>query len=94
IAENLRKMGGFIPGVRPGKPTASFLSIVLNRILLVGALFLGLIATTPSIVGGITKVPAFGFLVGGTSLLIVVSVVLEIVKQIKSQLEMREYDAF
>lgn len=94
IAENLRKMGGFIPGVRPGKPTASFLSIVLNRILLVGALFLGFIATTPSIVGGITKVPTFNFLVGGTSLLIVVSVVLEIVKQIKSQLEMREYDAF
>ena len=94
ISENLKKMGGFIPGVRPGKSTASFLSIVLNRILLVGALFLGFIAVAPSIVGGVTKVPAFSFLVGGTSLLIVVSVVLEIVKQIKSQLEMREYDAF
>ena len=94
ISENLKRMGGFIPGVRPGRSTASFLKIVLNRVLLVGALFLATIAIAPSIIGGLTQVASFGFLIGGTSLLIVVSVVLESVKQIKAQLEMREYDSF
>lgn len=94
ISENLQKMGGFIPGIRPGNSTASFLSSVLNRILPVGALFLGVIAIMPTIVGRITKVMAFQFLVGGTGLLIVVSVILETVRQIKAQLEMREYETF
>ena len=94
ISENLQKMGGFIPGIRPGENTAKFLSYVLNRILPIGALFLGFIALTPSIVQGVTKVAAFMFLVGGTSLLIVVSVVLETVREIKAQLEMREYETF
>jgi len=92
IAENLQKMGGFIPGVRPGNSTSEFLKHILNRVLFTGAIFLGLIAVLPSIVGGLTGVTGFTFLIGGTSLLIVVSVVLETMKQINSQLEMREYD--
>jgi preprotein translocase subunit SecY len=94
ISENLQKMGGFVPGVRPGKSTADFVKHILNRVLLVGAVFLGLIAILPSIIAGMTGVTGFTFLVGGTSLLIVVSVVLETVRQINSQLQMREYDTF
>ncbi len=95
ISENLQKMGGFIPGIRPGESTAKFIKYILNRVLLIGALFLGSIAVMPSIVGGLTGVQnVFGFLVGGTSVLIVVSVVLETMKQINAQLQMREYDTF
>jgi preprotein translocase subunit SecY len=94
IAENLQKMGGFVPGVRPGKSTAEFMKHILNRVLFTGALFLGLIAILPSIVAGMTGVTGFTFLIGGTSLLIVVSVVLDTVRQINSQLQMREYDTF
>lgn len=94
IATNLQKMGGFIPGVRPGASTSGFISFILNRILLVGALFLGTIAVMPSIVQGATGIVAFQFLLGGTALLIVVSVVLETLRQIRSQLQMREYDTF
>jgi len=94
IAENLQKMGGFVPGIRPGKSTANFLSFILNRILPFGALFLGTIAVMPSIVGGITGVMVFQFLIGGTSLLILVNVVLETMRQINAQLQMREYDTF
>lgn len=94
ISSNLQKMGGFVPGIRPGTPTASIIQYILNRVLLVGALFLGTIAVLPSIVGGLTGVMTFQFLIGGTSLLIVVSVVLESMRQIKAQLEMREYETF
>jgi len=94
ISTNLQKMGGFVPGIRPGTSTANFLYYILNRVLLIGALFLGTIAVLPSIVGGITGVMTFQFLVGGTSLLIVVSVVLETIRQIKAQLQMREYETF
>jgi len=94
IAENLQKMGGFIPGVRPGKSTAEFMKHILNRVLFTGAIFLGLIAILPSIVAGATGVTGFSFLVGGTSLLIVVSVVLDTVRQINAQLQMREYETF
>ncbi len=94
IAENLQKMGGFVPGVRPGNSTAEFLKHILNRVLFIGAISLGLIAVLPSIVGGLTGVTGFTFLIGGTSLLIVVSVVLETMRQVNSQLEMREYDTF
>ena len=94
ISTNLQKMGGFIPGVRPGSSTANFLSFILNRILLVGALFLGTVAVLPSIVQGATGIVAFQFLLGGTALLIVVSVVLETMRQIRAQLQMREYDTF
>ena len=85
-------MGGFIPGIRPGTSTASYLSRILNRILLIGAIFLGLIAIMPSIVGQITKIVAFQFLIGGTGILIIVSVVLDTLRQINAQLEMREYE--
>ncbi len=96
IATNLQKMGGFVPGIRPGSSTANFLKYILNRVLLFGALFLGLIAVMPFVVSYFTKVQqgTFSFLIGGTSLLIVVSVVLETMKQINSQLQMREYDTF
>jgi preprotein translocase subunit SecY len=93
ISENLQKMGGFIPGVRPGSSTAKFISFVLNRILLVGALFLGTVAVLPSIIQGITGVRTFSFLLGGTALLIIVSVVLETMRQIRSQLHMRDYES-
>lgn len=94
IAENLQKMGGFIPGVRPGKSTADFLKHILNRVLFTGAIFLGLIAVLPTVIAGATGVTGFTFLIGGTSLLIVVSVVLDTMRQINSQLQMREYDTF
>lgn len=94
ISENLQKMGGFVPGVRPGSSTAYFLKHILNRVLFTGAIFLGLIAVLPNIVAGATGVTGFTFLIGGTSLLIVVSVVVETMRQINSQLEMREYDTF
>lgn len=94
ISENLQKMGGFIPGVRPGKSTTDFLKHILNRVLFTGAISLGLIAVLPSIVAGMTGVTGFTFLIGGTSLLIVVSVVLDTLRQINSQLQMREYETF
>lgn len=94
ISSNLQKMGGFIPGIRPGTSTSNFMYYILNRVLLVGALFLGAVAIMPSIVGGVTGVMVFSFLIGGTALLIVVSVVLETMRQIKAQLEMREYESF
>lgn len=94
IAENLQKMGGFVPGVRPGNSTTDFLRHILNRVLFTGAIFLGLIAVLPSAVAGATGVTGFTFLIGGTSLLIVVSVVLDTLRQVKAQLEMREYDTF
>ncbi|MFH0852634.1 MAG: preprotein translocase subunit SecY [bacterium] len=90
IAENLQKMGGFVPGIRPGKPTSDFLYFILNRVLLIGALTLGLIAIAPNVVQGVTGVTTFT--VGGTSILIVVAVVLETIRQIDSQLTMREYE--
>jgi preprotein translocase subunit SecY len=94
ISQDLQKMGGFIPGIRPGQSTAKFLYYILNRVLLVGALSLGFIAVLPSIVQGITGIHQFSFLIGGTSLLIVVSVVLETMRQIKAQLQMRDYETF
>jgi len=92
IAENLQKQGGFIPGIRPGKHTSDYLEQTANRIVLVGALFLGLIAVLPLVVVAFTGMQNLS--IGGTSLLIVVSVVIETVKQIESQLTMREYDGF
>ena len=94
ISENLQKMGGFVPGIRPGKSTADFIHYILNRVLLIGAIFLATIAVMPTIIGAVTNVPGFRFLIGGTALLIVVSVVLETMKQINAQLQMREYETF
>jgi len=92
IAENLQKQGGFIPGIRPGSHTAGYLGYVSNRIILAGALFLGIIAVLPSIMQSATSSQTL--VVGGTSLLIVVSVVIETVKQIESQLLVRDYEGF
>lgn len=92
IAENLQKQGGFIPGIRPGKPTAEYLQSIINRINLIGALFLGAIAVLPILVQGLGGSSTLA--IGGTSLLIVVSVIIESVKQVESQLTMREYDAY
>ena len=92
IADNIQKQGGFVLGIRPGRPTAEFLYKILNRITLAGALFLGGIAVLPLIVQGALGVTTLSL--GGTALLIVVSVVLETLKQIDAQLVMREYEEF
>lgn len=92
IAENLQKQGAFIPGIRPGEPTADYLQKTSSRILLTGALFLGIIAVLPYALQSVGTVQTM--VVGGTSLLIVVSVVIETVKQIESQLVMRDYEGF
>lgn len=91
IAENLQKQGGFIPGIRPGRHTIEYLSNTTHKIILAGALFLGVIAILPLIMRYFTGIQSLA--IGGTSLLIVVSVVIETVKQIESQLTMREYEA-
>lgn len=92
ISENIQKQGGFIPGIRPGRATADYLYKVLNRITLAGAFFLGFIAILPFVAQSITRVQSLT--IGGTGILIVVSVVLETVKQIEAQMQMREYDSF
>lgn len=89
IAENIQKQGGYIPGLRPGRPTVEFMYKILNRITLVGALFLGFIAVLPFLMKSVTGLGVLAL--GGTALLIVVSVVLDIIQQINSQLVMREY---
>jgi len=92
-ADYLRKNGGFIPGIRPGKPTEEFLARVTNRITLGGALFLGIIAVLPYIVSAF--IPGTSNLrLGGTSMLIVVSVVIETMKQLEAQMMMRHYEGF
>jgi len=93
VADNLKKSGSFIPGIRPGRPTAEFLDRVLSRITVAGALFLGVIALLQYWVPVITKVQTFT-LVGGTSLLIVVGVALETMQQIEAHLLMRHYEGF
>ncbi|MCK4588453.1 preprotein translocase subunit SecY [Candidatus Woesebacteria bacterium] len=92
IAENLQKNGGFIPGIRPGIQTTKYLSAILNRITLVGATFLGLIAVLPSFFQNAVGVANLA--IGGTGILIVVSVVLEFTREIEAQLVMRRYEGF
>lgn len=91
ISTNLKNASGFIPGIRPGKPTSEYLRFVSNRLTVVGAIFLALIAALPTIIISWTQVP---FQLGGTSLLIVVGVVLEVYKQLKSRTAMKEYSGF
>lgn len=92
ISENLQKQGGFVPGIRPGKPTSDFLQNTVNRIILPGAVFLGLIAVLPLVVQSATGITSLA--IGGTSLLIVVSVAIETFKQIESQMTARNYEEF
>lgn len=92
IAEEIQKYGGFIPGIRPGSPTASYLNYVLTRITLAGAIFLGIIAIFPTIARAFTNVQTL--MLGGTGILIVVSVVLETIKAVEAQLVMRNYESF
>ena len=92
ISDEIKKYGGFIPGIRPGRPTADYLSHVLNRITLAGAIFLCLVAILPSIARYLTGVTTMT--IGGTGILIVVSVILEVAKSLESQLIMRNYDGF
>jgi len=89
ISTNLKKSGAFIPGIRPGKSTSEYLGKVLTRITLVGALFLGVIAVLPLIMKSLTGISSLA--IGGTALLIVVSVVLDLIKKIDAQISMREY---
>jgi preprotein translocase subunit SecY len=94
VSDNMRKYGGFVPGIRPGKPTAEYLDYILSRITLPGALYLGLISVLPNFfinfVGGAKQ----NFPFGGTAVLIIVGVGLETVKQIESQLMQRNYEGF
>ena len=89
IASNLQKSGAFIPGVRPGRTTSEYLARILTRITLVGALFLGVIAVLPLGMQAITGITALA--IGGTALLIAVTVVMDLVRKIDAQLSMREY---
>ena len=92
VANNLKKNGGFIPGFRPGRPTADFIRKVINKVTLFGAIYLGIIAVLPVLLGTIMSNTRFSF--GGTSIIIVVSVALETVAAIEAQMLMRNYSGF
>ena len=92
IANNLKKNGGFIPGFRPGKPTADFIKKVLNKVTLFGAIYLGVVAILPLLIGKIVNVSSLS--IGGTSVIIVVGVALETVQALESQMLMRQYKGF
>jgi preprotein translocase subunit SecY len=92
LAEELKKSGAFIPGIRPGKATREFLEYVVTRVTLVGALFLGFIALLPSLAQALTGIQSLA--IGGTSVLIVVSVVLDTAKQVESQLVGQDYEKY
>ena len=92
IANNLKKNGGFIPGFRPGKPTAEFIQKVINKIIWFGALYLGIVALMPILAGNLLSVNNMA--IGGTSVIIVVGVALETVKAIEAQMMMRHYKGF
>jgi preprotein translocase subunit SecY len=95
IASDMKKNGAFIPGIRQGKPTQDYLETTMNRITLLGAIFLALIAILPNIVGRIMNVPqTISYFFGGTALLILVGVVLDTMKQVESHLLMKRYDGF
>ncbi|MEK7559090.1 MAG: preprotein translocase subunit SecY [Patescibacteria group bacterium] len=92
IAEEIQKYGGFIPGIRPGTPTAGYLNYILTRITLAGAIFLGLVAILPTLAKFATNVQNLAL--GGTGILIVVSVILETIKAIEAQIVMKNYESF
>ena len=92
MAENLKKYGGFVPGIRPGQPTADYIDYVLTRLTLAGSIFLSFIAVLPTLIAGATRIQGVYF--GGTALLIVVSVALHTMKQIEAMVVMRHYEGF
>ncbi len=92
VADNVKKYGGFIPGIRPGRPTADYIDRVLSRLTLAGGIFLALIAVLPNFIIGLTGITSIMF--GGTSLLIMVGVALDTMKQIESHLLLRSYEGF
>ncbi|MGI5901650.1 MAG: preprotein translocase subunit SecY [Desulfitobacteriia bacterium] len=92
VADNLKKYGGFIPGIRPGRPTSDYLFKILGKVTLAGGLFLAIIAVLPSLIIGLTGIQ--NIYLGGTSLLIVVSVALDTMKQMENQLLQRHYQGF
>jgi len=95
VADNMRRNGGFIPGIRPGAPTSEYIENILTRITLPGAIFLALIAILPTFAITVLKVPpGFASFFGGTSLLIIVGVCLDTLQQIESYLLARHYDGF
>ncbi|MBA3489830.1 MAG: preprotein translocase subunit SecY [Longispora sp.] len=94
VADNMKKYGGFIPGIRPGRPTAEYLDYILSRITLPGAIYLGIIAVLPNLFIGMVGGNLQNFPFGGTAVLIIVGVGLETVKQIESQLMQRNYEGF
>ncbi|OGC23193.1 preprotein translocase subunit SecY [candidate division WOR-1 bacterium RIFOXYC2_FULL_37_10] len=91
LAENMKKHGGFITGIRPGEPTAQYLEYVVSRLTLIGALFLGLVAIIPNFMEGLTRITTFQGL-GSTALLIVVGVAMDLVRQIETHLVTRQYE--
>jgi preprotein translocase subunit SecY len=93
-ADDMKKYGGFIPGIRPGRPTAEYLQFVLSRITLVGSIYLGVIAILPNVFISYTGGNQQNFPFGGTAVLIMVGVALDTVKQIESQLMQRNYEGF
>ena len=94
VADNMKKQGGFIPGVRPGKPTADFIDNILTKITLPGSIFLALIAIIPTILSKLGVTQGLAQFFGGTSLLIIVGVALDTLQQVESHLVMRHYDGF
>ena len=93
MAENLKKQGSYVPGIRPGKTTENYITSVLYRLVFVGSLFLAVIAIIPLIVTNVLNLPP-AIQVGGTSLLIVIGVALETMKQLEAQANQREYRGF
>jgi preprotein translocase subunit SecY len=94
VADNMKKQGGFIPGVRPGKPTSDFIDNILTKITLPGAIFLAIIAIIPTFLMKLGVTQGLSQFFGGTSLLIVVGVALDTLQQVESHLLMRHYDGF
>ncbi|HEY6437635.1 MAG TPA: preprotein translocase subunit SecY, partial [Ignavibacteriaceae bacterium] len=94
VADNMKKQGGFIPGIRPGKQTSEFIDNILTKITLPGSVFLAIIAILPAFVSGFGVSGQFAQFFGGTSLLIIVGVALDTLQQIESHLLMRHYDGF
>jgi preprotein translocase subunit SecY len=92
LSNNMKKNGGFVPGIRPGKPTSDYITKVLNRVTWFGAIFLAVLVVFPALMGGLTGYKNVWF--GSTSVLILVGVALDTVKQLESQMLMRHYKGF